>query len=87
MGGRELSSDAALVRSAGIGPGHAIHVASSEAAIFSLPVSELSRMWESTPHMVLASLVRILILGLLLCSTGNHELASRTSDCFMYPSL
>lgn len=59
-GGRELTSDAALVRNCGLGHGHVMHGQKSPGNIAScaLSVEELQRLWEGTPKEVLAGLVR-----------------------------
>lgn len=61
-GGRELTSDAALVRNCGLGHGHVMHGQKSPGNIAScaLSVEELQRLWEGTPKEVLAGLVRTL---------------------------
>lgn len=59
-GGRELSTDAALVRNCGLGPGHVMHGQKSLSNLTSCALSseELQRLWEGTPKEVLAGLVR-----------------------------
>ena len=69
-GGRELSSDAALVRNCGLGPGHVMHGQKSPGTLTSCALStgELQRLWEGTPKEILAGLVRTLEHGAhLLC--------------------
>ena len=84
VGGRELNSDAALVRNCGLGPGHVMHAACSESTVSlcSLPPSELSRLWEGTPQAVFAGLVRPLRLALpavLLCHRGVYGIHAACS--------